>query len=132
MPNGFQGSEAEWRRIEAPLVHADPVLRKFAAAHGLSLSKNYHNEPERSLKWNTGIECLIQLYLENSDHLTLNLWLCASQDRSGKRFWRREFLVKDRKLEDIFERLPSLLEEAYATANSWTADSLEFATNLRT
>ncbi len=130
MPNGFQGSDAEWRRMEAPLLQADPILQKFATAHGLSLTRNYHNEPERSLTWDTSIQRLIQLYMESSDRLTFNLWLCASEDRGSSRFWRREFLVKDRRLEDFPKGLPTLLEEAYSTVNSWTADQLEFATNV--
>jgi hypothetical protein len=104
MPNGFQGSEAQWHRMEAPLIQVDPVLERFAASHKLSLSKNYHGHPERALRWNTAVECLIQLYLEDADRLTFNLWLCASQDRGAERFWRREFLVKDQKLEDFAER----------------------------
>jgi len=117
--------------MEAPLVKADPVLQKFAAAHRLKLSKNYHNEPERSLTWDTGIRRLIQLYLQDPKTLTLNLWLCASQDLGGSRFWRREFLVKDQRLDDFFDQLPALLEEGYARVNSWTGDTLEFGTKLR-
>jgi hypothetical protein len=127
MPNGFNGSKADWLRVEAPLLRVDPMLQTFVAEHGLSLSKNYHDWPERSLKWNTGIERLIQLYLEDSHRVTFNLWLCASQDRSGARYWRREFLLKDTKLDDVVGRLPSLLEDAYSTVNSWTTDGLEFA-----
>jgi hypothetical protein len=48
MPNGFQGSEKQWHRMEAPLVQVDPLLEKFAVAHKLRLSKNYHGQPERS------------------------------------------------------------------------------------
>ncbi len=129
MPNGFQGPETEWHRIEAPLVQADEVLQKFAASHGLSLSRNYHGHPERSLRWGNGVQRLIQLYLADSDRLTLNLWLCASQDRGGTRYWRRAFLVNAQRFEQFSERLPSLLEEAYATVDSWAADSLESATD---
>jgi hypothetical protein len=128
MPNGFQGPETEWFRIEAPLVRADRVLQEFAALRGLSLSKNYHGHPERSLRWGNGIQRLIQLYLADSERLTLNLWLCASQDRGGTRYWRREFLINDKRLEEFSDRLPSLVNDAYAIVNSWAADSLEFAT----
>jgi hypothetical protein len=130
MPNGFQGSDAEWRRMEGPLLQADPILKTFATAQSLSVTKNYHNWPERSVTWGAPIRRLIQLYLEDSDRLTLNLWLCASEDRGSSRYWRREFLVKDRRLEDFPRDLPALLKEAYSTVNSWTADELEFATNV--
>src|SRR6202035_2837967 len=130
MPNGFQGPDTEWHLIEAPLVQADQVLQKFAALHRLSLSRNYHGHPERSLRWSNEVQRLIQLYLADSDRMTLNLWLCASQDRGGTRYWRREFLVKDKRLEEFSEGLPSLLGEAYATVDSWAADSLESAADL--
>jgi len=131
MPNGFQGSEAQWRRMEAPLVQLDPVLEKFASAHKLKLSKNYHGEPERSLRWDTAVECLIQLFLADADQLTFNLWLCASQDRGDARYWRREFLFKDQKLAQYAERLPDLLDEGFVRVNSWGSDTLEFATTIR-
>ena len=131
MPNGFQGSEAQWRRMEAPLVQSDPVLEKFASAHKLKLSKNYHGEPERSLRWETDLECVIQIVLADSDQLTFNLWLCASQDRGDGRYWRREFSFEGPKLEQYVERLPDLLDEAFARVSSWESDTLEFATTIR-
>ena len=67
MPNGFQDSELEWQRIEAPLLRVDPILDAFASAHGLGISKNYHNHPERSLTWGTDLRRLIQLYLADSN-----------------------------------------------------------------
>jgi hypothetical protein len=83
------------------------------------------------LRWNTAVECLIQLYLQNPERLTFNLWLCATKDRGTSRFWRREFPVNDHKLEDFADQLPKLLDEAFARVSSWSSDSLEFGTKLR-
>jgi hypothetical protein len=127
MPNGFHGSESEWQRIEAPLLRAEPVLDMFANTHGLSISKNYHNHPERSLNWGTDLRRLIQLYLADSKLLTLNLWLCASQDRGPQRYWKGELLLKDQNIETILDTLPDLLEQAYRKVDSWTPELLERA-----
>ena len=127
MPNGFQGSELEWQRIEAPLLRVDSTLEMFASAHGLAISKNYHNHPERSLTWGTGLRRLIQLYLADSRLLTFNIWLCASQDRGSSRYWKQEFLFKEQSIDIFFSTLPSLLSEAYRKLDSWTAEDLERA-----
>jgi hypothetical protein len=127
MPNGFQGSESEWQRIEAPLLRVDSALELFASAQGLGISKNYHNHPERSLTWGTGLRRLIQLYLADSKLLTFNVWLCASQDRGSSRYWKQEFLLKEQNIETFFGTLSPLLEEAYRKVDSWTAEDLERA-----
>lgn len=92
MPNGHYGTEEEWKRLEAPLREIDAALELFARRHNTALSRNYHNWPERSLRWGADPERLIQIYLENEQRLTWNLWLCASQDRDGQRFWRQQSL----------------------------------------
>jgi hypothetical protein len=35
MPNGFDGTDEEWERMEAPLVAVDDVLAEFADARGM-------------------------------------------------------------------------------------------------
>ena len=130
MPNGFYGTDDEWRRMEAPLVVVDDVLIMFARAHQMQITKNYHEWPERSLTWGTRIRRLIQLYAAESDQPTFNLWLCASQDRGLSRFWKREFLFEKKPLAAFADRLPALLEEARNKVNSWEERDLEFATKL--
>ena len=130
MPNGFQGTDEAWARIEAPLLVLDPALEAFAHEHGLSLGRNYHNWPERSLKWGAPIERLIQVYLEDEKALTWNVWLCASEDRGAARYWKRAFLRQAVPIEEIERALPGLLEEALAQVNTWSREQLEFATKL--
>lgn len=91
MPNGFHGPEAEWKRLETPLLRIDEVLTSFAKGHGLTVSANYHNWPERSLvSTSKGLRKLIQIHLEDEGHLTLTFWMCASEDRGKARFWKQQ------------------------------------------
>ena len=128
MPNGFYGSSEDWDRIEAPLRLLDPVLQDFASEHGMSLGSNHHNWPERSLQWGAPVSRLVQLYLEDENHVTWNLWLCASEDRHSGRYWRSEFLRKAVPIEEISGNLAALLEEARNTVESWSSQDLELAT----
>src|SRR5262249_60473274 len=58
--------------------------------YGLQVTRNLKDWPERSLVWGTDVRCLIQVFLVDESGLTLNLWICASQDRDGSRFWKKE------------------------------------------
>jgi len=59
------------------------------------------------------------------------VWLCASEDRSSGRYWRREFLRKAVPIQEISGDLTALLEQARQTVEGWSAQDLEFATELR-
>lgn len=132
MPNGFYGSRREWDRIEAPLLQLDSSLESFANEHGMSLGRNYHNWPERSLRWGIGINRLIQICLEDDDGTAWNVWLCASEDRPSGRYWRHYFLRRAVSIEAIRTDLKEgLLEEAHALVTAWSGDDLEFAAELK-
>jgi hypothetical protein len=131
MPNGHQGSQADWARMEAPLLGVDEVIADFARSRNLVLSKNYHGSPERSLTWDDGIRRLIQLYLQDPEKLTFNLWLCASQDRGSSRFWKNDFILKERRIEEFSASLPALLQQGFETLTAWKAPDLEFVTNVK-
>lgn len=130
-PNGHSGSKAAWSRIERPLVDVDAIIGAFAKQHGLSCSANYHNWPERSLVWGNGVRRLIQVYLESEEQLTFRVWLCASQDRGRKRFWKQENLRVGLSPEQLKAELSTLLDQAYDRVNAWQESSLEFATEVR-
>jgi hypothetical protein len=70
---------------------------------------------------------LIQIYLESEKTLTPNVWLCTSEDRGNKRFWKKQFLRKDALAEEILTDIKSLLHEALDIAQSWKGTELEFA-----
>jgi hypothetical protein len=126
MPNGgFYGTKEEWERIEAPLVRLDTRLELFAASSGMSLDKNYHNWPERSLEHNGRIKRLIQIYLADEKRMVFNLWLCASQDKGLKRFWKNEFIIKEQPIDEISENLELLLAKAKERLDSWKESDLK-------
>jgi hypothetical protein len=127
MKNGLHGSESEWLRIEAPLRAVDPVLLEFARARGLAVSKNYHDWPERSLVWGSQVRRLLQLYLQDSESLTFNLWLCASHDRGGSRYWKKAFLFERLAADEFSPGLPVLLDEGFTLVNSWRTEDFERA-----
>ena len=132
MPNGFHGAPQEWARLEMPLTKLDARLVNFAYKHQLSLSKNHRGYPERSLRSSDdGLQRLIQIYLEDEHDLTLNLWICASEDRGDERFWKRQFLCRAVPAQEIDDNLESLLREAFEIGQSWTRTDLEFGTKIR-
>ncbi len=130
MANGFYGSDAEWQRMELPLLSTDAAFRACAERHNLQLSMNAKDWPERSLHWDNGIQRLIQLYLVDDKLLTFNLWLCASEDRPGARYWKQEFMVEKQPVALFCKDLPRLLEEAFTRVDSWDSKGLVFATTL--
>jgi hypothetical protein len=135
MANGsWYGTAEEWSRIEAPLKALDPDLDCFAGKYGLNVTKNHKDWPERSLAWEADVRCLIQIYLVDESLLTLNLWICAYQDRNGSRFWKTETLRKEFQLPEMAKELLPALETAKRRLDLWSAHSedLEFATKLAT
>jgi hypothetical protein len=125
VPNGLNISPEEFAKLEEPLRRFDARLAKYASQHEMQLSKNYHNIPERSLEWaEDENRKLIQIYLEDSARQTYNIWICASKDINGERYWKNEYLVKDKSLETIESDLLSLLRSATETLRSWKDDDL--------
>jgi hypothetical protein len=131
MPNGFDGSAAEWKRLEAPLRSVDWRLRVFALRHMLPLSKNGrggHEWPERSFRWGKPVSRLIQLYLKDPGSLSHSLWICATQDRDGMRYAKQATLRENVSIEEIAADLTALLREALETVRGWRPDDLRPAT----
>jgi hypothetical protein len=64
MANGsYWHTEAEWQRVEGPLLQLDPTLSEFAESFGLQVTKNHKDWPERSIVWGESIRLHIQVYL---------------------------------------------------------------------
>jgi hypothetical protein len=129
---GWYGTDEEWRRIEAPLKLLDPELDRFGRKHGLAITKNLKDWPERSIVWGMDVRCLMQMVLVDQSALTLNLWICASQDRDGSRYWRNETPRKEEQASEMAADLFDLLEAAKRKLDHWSAhpEVLEFATKL--
>jgi len=130
MPNGFVGSEQEWERIEAPLRSLDLPLEDFARQHDMRIARSERNWPSRSLHWGAKVERMIQIYLENPHRLTWNVWVCASEDRRRKRYWKNSFLRHAVPIAEIESILAELLIEGKQMADGWQSRDLEFATAL--
>lgn len=130
MPNGFHGSGAQWQRLESPLQTLDGELESFGKRYGIPLSSNRRNWPDRSLTWGDPVRRLIQIYLADEAELTYHFWICASEDRGRKRYWRQQLLKERVPIADIAAELPELLERARTLLESWQSDSLELATTL--
>jgi len=130
MPNGFYGSKADWERVEAPLHALDNDLEVFSKRHSIPLSRNGRNWPDRSLVWGSPVRRLIQIFLADEKDLTYNVWICASEDRDNKRYWKQELLRSAVAVTEIEAELADLLERGRALLESWDSDSLEFATTL--
>ncbi|MCJ7590893.1 MAG: hypothetical protein MUO51_06025 [Woeseiaceae bacterium] len=130
---GWYGTKEGWDRIEAPLLDADPILDDFALETGLTISKNYKDWPERSVVWGDDVRCIIQLYLVDEKDLTFNLWICASQDRERKRFWKTETPIREQRVGQFRDRLAEELREGHRKVVEWSgrAADLKFATNLK-
>jgi hypothetical protein len=124
MPNGHYGTDEEWKRLEGPLRDIDEPIEAFARRHGMAISRNYHNWPERSLRWDSNPERLIQVYLEDEERLTWNLWLCAGQDRGGQRFWKNQMLRRNVPMSEIRPVIERLLDEALTIVGSWQEEDL--------
>ena len=125
MPNGFHGKKSEWKRLTAPLTGIDRGLKLFVSEKGLALLRDSKNWPERSFRWGSPIERLIQIYLVDESRLTWSFWLCATEDRTDGRYWKREFLKEDVPIQEISDHLPELLREAYSQVTVWTARDLK-------
>ena len=130
MPNGFHGSKTQWETLELPLRALDGVLGDFAGRYGMTLSSNSRNWPDRSLVWGDSIRRLIQIYLVDEERVTYSVWLCASEDRGSSRYWRRELLRDSVPIGEIAVDLPELLERGRLLLESWTSETLEFATAI--
>lgn len=116
--------------MEAPLREIDPVLEAFAKTHGLRFTRNYRGEPERSLEKYGWIRSLLQIFPADDRGAIYKVWLCASQDRWFKRYWKRRFITESATTEDLKSNITSWLDEGYAELSQWSAKDLEFAGRL--
>ena len=130
---GWYGTAEEWQQLEAPLVALDDELTRLADEHGFVLTRNRRDGPNRMIEWNAqGIPCLMQIWLSDDKTLRLNFWICASQDRGGDRFWKREMLKQDEDPAVVRSELARLFEMGRCKLGDWCArpETFEFATKL--
>lgn len=125
VPNGFHGPKEEWERMVAPLRELDAGVYAFAAAHGLDVFENYHNEPNRMLSWTRGgIKRVIQITLYGEDPLIL-LAASAFRDEGGRRRGTRRPPKQDMPAAEFKADMERLLAEAYRSLDAVSDSDLE-------
>jgi len=117
-------TEQEWERIEAPLRTLDEFLAEYASANGFVFSENYKFWPERSLRWNDGLERQMQVILTDENNLLYSVWIMAFEDRRDGRYWKRQILANKLPIHDIQVSLARLLDEGLRVVTAWSADEL--------
>lgn len=126
MPNGFHGSKARWRELEAPLRALDARLGRYAATHDLTLETNRRGWPDRSLVWETGgVWRKLQIYLDGATPASYRVWLVAWRDRDGGRRLKRAVLAEALSPEELDARLLELLDRGRERLAGWTEAELE-------
>lgn len=124
MPNGLQGTKEQWNQLEAPLLEIDDNLKLFAQKRNLNISKNYHNCPNRRIKWGRNICKLIEISLKNKKQMTFSFSIYAWQDRQEGRYWKHKILKEEISFSKIKDNINQLLEEGYKILESWTENDL--------
>jgi len=129
---GWYGTREEWEQAEAPLRRLDPVIERFAKAHGFGLLANYKDWPSRHLEKAMPLSCLLQVWRAELTEDAWNLWACCSEDRGKKRFWRQELLGDRISMDELEASIEPLLEAGLKWLKVWSANpqTLEFATYL--
>ena len=111
----------------APLRQLDSELSSFAAARALEVDHNYHNMPNRMLKWTSGgIQRVIHIGLEGETQILFGI--SAYQDVGGRRRGKRWPPRLDLSLAEFKNNLEPLLTDAYQTLAAVTTDELEYWT----
>ena len=111
----------------APLRQLDSELSSFAAAHAMEVDHNYHNMPNRMLKWTSGgIQRVIHIGLEGETQILFGI--SAYQDVGGRRRGKRWPPRLDLSLAEFKNNLEPLLTDAYQTLAAVTTDELEYWT----
>lgn len=61
-------SKTRWERLEKPLCEIDELLLVYWKKEKISIDKNYHNWPSRSLIWKNsdGVNRKLEISLENN------------------------------------------------------------------
>lgn len=132
MPNGFYGTEEEWRRKEAPLLELDEAIANFAQARGMEVVRNYHgDEPNRMLRWTSrGLNRTIQLSRQGTEPLAFFIALYAWKDSGRERFARQLQTKWDLPWPQMKAELHTLLEQAYLALERLSDEDLQLSVKL--
>jgi hypothetical protein len=115
---------------EGLLRSIDRKLSAFAGNNNLVPRTTDASLPSRTLEWTGDVDRMLQIYLEDEDALTFTMWICAKQDRAGKRYLKALALRDGVPFRKIKRELSDLLEAGYRILASWTESDLEFTIDL--
>jgi len=135
MPNGLNISkESEtWRRLEAPLLEADPVLKSFADERGLHFGGNLRNWPGRGIFWSSrGLQRAIRIALHDWQLPTYSVYAGASMGVGTTFKSKKVFLKEGAAWPEIAPELGDLLVRAFNMAEQWSEEDLKTSTWVRT
>ncbi len=124
-------SEDDWEKFTKPLKRVDPFLREFADKIGATIDYDHQNNPSRAIRWGDQVIRLIQIFLDDEKDFKFTVWICASEDRGQKRYWKNETIFKNVDFEVIENQLKDILDSAYKTVESWKSTDLQFAVELK-
>jgi len=125
MPNGFTGSADAWNRAETALSIIDTLVPECIQDRKVTIVRNYHSWPSRSIEWVTGdLRRKVQVYLADQGEENYNVWLCASKEQTGPVLWRQEFLRQAVPWRVLSQEVRGVLIQGIETVESWTAADL--------
>lgn len=124
-------NEATKQRLEEPLFRLEPIWKAFALNNNLTLVMNAKGWPNLTIEWGKAIRLLLQLFLCSETEPKYTFWLCASQDRGTKRYWKKETPIQGQGIDEFFDRFPLLLQESRVKLEDWTESDLEFAVDTK-
>lgn len=126
MANGFHGTRDEWLAMEEPIKRLDDRIAAFASKNGMNVWIDTRNAPGRSIEWREGgIDRLIQIYFDRENRTGLSLWVAATLDVKGKRFWKNFLLKRGANPLEYESDLEKYLEEGRRLVGSWQEKDLE-------
>lgn len=126
MPNGFHGTRTEWDRLEAQFRDWDWMLNDFAREHGLTLSKNEHGWPGRSLEaFESPLRRKIEVVVNADPVGTFDVWAYAWSDAGGQRRTKILPVRKSATAAEIGGSLPEVLNDAWQAARAFSERDLE-------
>ena len=111
--------------VQPPAAHLDshharihfrprPKRRGADTTNGLDPAQRLSNDRQRAVGLPAG----------RGDHPLAHCRICASEDRSSKRFWKRQTLIEAVPIEDLEAQLPHLLQSAWEALKRWAASDL--------
>jgi hypothetical protein len=131
MPNGFEGSDEQWRRHEHMLLEWDEVLCKFAREKALKLVKNARAWPSRSFEWvDLSIKRKIEVVAIDLPVDTFTVWAYAWKDIGTRRFARTFTIRENVSAAEMAIRLGDILSEAWNNVSGCSESDLVAVTNI--